>query len=101
MHEEEVAALVVDNGSGVSIGCFLALMHLALCSHVRYLGLGIMVGMDQNDSYVGDIREEPSMTHGCELSRARGVPGRREFYSQLTWHPNSMHSPRCHMGKHM
>ena len=45
-----------SSSSTTAVACllagFLGLMYLALCSHVRFLGLGIMVGMDQNDSYV-------------------------------------------------
>ena len=29
---------------------------------------------------------EPSSTHTCECSKVRGWRGRREFYSQVTWH---------------
>ena len=35
---------------------------------------------------------EPSMDHSCELSRAWECRGRREFYSQVTWHLNSLHA---------
>ena len=35
---------------------------------------------------------EPSMDRSCELSRAWECRGRREFYSQVTWHLNSLHA---------
>ena len=40
----------------------------------------------------GDVREEPSMANSRWSSRARRCRNRREFYSHVTWHPNSAHA---------
>ena len=57
MAEEEVAALVVDHGSGMCTAGFVGddAIHVMFPSIVgRPMMPDIMVGMDQKDSYVGD-----------------------------------------------
>ena len=63
--DEEVAALVVDNGSGMCKAGFAgddAPRAVFSCFVDRPKMPGIMVGMDQKDSYVGDeVTNKPSV----------------------------------------
>jgi len=57
MDAEDVAALVIDNGSGIVKAGFAGdEAPRAICPNIigRPKHLGVMVGMGQKDSYVGD-----------------------------------------------
>ena len=52
---------------------------------VEFPQLQFLLGILGVRCLCGDVREEHSMTHSCESSRAGGCRGRRELYSQVTW----------------
>ena len=110
-----LAALVVDHGDMVMAGFAGDVAIRAVFPfHVGRLNIfGIMAGMDSKDRIAATPRFltslwnagtsgrlifwEPSMANSCRSSRARR-PG---VYSQVTWHPDSMHATRCGMDRHV
>ncbi|KAL3672980.1 actin [Phytophthora oleae] len=89
MAEEDVQALVIDNGSGMCKAGFAGddaprAVFPSIVGRPKHLG--IMVGMDQKDTYVGDEAQSKRVSH---QARYRHELGRHEkdlasqFYNEL------------------